>query len=98
MEATYETCIIVIPTNKMSDGRDALEVIQNSKFESTDAVRNAICYDEFDPIDVSDVYIYSMDSFMDAWNNTDDNIPKKSRLKIIKNWFGYVQIKTQTQI
>jgi hypothetical protein len=98
MTPTYETCIIVIPIDKISDGRKTLERIQDSEFDSVEDVQNEICFDEDDPIAIEDVKIYSMDYFMDAWNNTDNSVKKKDRLKISENWFGYVQIKTPKQI
>lgn len=88
----YKTHIVMIGVGKICDRRP-LESIEGVKFNSIDEVRNALCYDENDPIAVEDVAIMDMCYFMDSCNNTDDDTPKEDIIDISKNWIGYVEIK-----
>ena len=89
----YKTHIVLIPVDKISDGRTKLEKIENGKFESIEAVENAICFYEDDPIAVEDLEIWNMSDFVDACNNTDEETPDEERMDVFGCWIGYVRIK-----
>lgn len=90
----YKTCIVLIPVGSISD-RGVLERIQNEKFDDREAVENAICFDEDDPMATEDLSIYDLNDFMDACNNTDDDTPEDERIVITDNWVGYIQLKVK---
>ena len=92
---SYKTVILLVPVSKMSDGRKALERIENQKFDSVEGIQNAICFDEDDPMAVEDLSILSMTDYMDNCNDTDDSTKEQdwsTNIDLDKNWIGYVQL------
>ena len=89
----FETHILLIKPETVSDGRILFEQIENVKYESIEALQNAICYDEDNPVDTEDLKVIPLTEFMDWLNNHDDDLPKKERFNPSKFWFGYVQIR-----
>ena len=74
--------IIVAPVGKVE--RTDLEMIENQKFNSTQAILN-----EF-PNDT--IQIFTLSEFMDACNNSDDDTPIGLSIDIANSWIGYVEL------
>lgn len=92
MKDLFETYVLLLPINSLSDGRGKLESIVNRKFESISAIENSLCFDEFDPMATDDLRIIHLTEFMEWLNNQDDDMPIEERFDPMKYWFGYVQI------
>lgn len=95
---SYRTVILTIPVSKMTDGRKALEMVANEKFDTVEDIQNAICFDEHDPMAVEDLNILDMQEFMDNCNDTDDSTKEQewsTNIDLDANWVGYVQLKNQ---
>ena len=88
----FETYILLL--GSMSDGRKALEKIENEKFDGVGEVFNALCFDENDPMATEDLQVIPITEFMDWMNNQDDDMPEDERFNPMKYWFGYVQVKS----
>ena len=89
----YEPHIVIIPVGE--GDRSTLEGIQNEKFDNREAVENAICFDEHNPLSTDSVGIYDLNDFMDACNNSDDDTPEDEKIVISDNWIGYIQLKVK---
>jgi len=88
----YRTVMLIIKTEINSCGRHGLEIVENKKFDSIEAIQNVICFDENYPMAVEDLAIIEMTDFVDLCNNTDDDTPEKERIDISKVWIGHVQL------
>lgn len=79
----YFPVVVLIPI-ALGD-RKTLEHIENQKFDSIEALQNAICFDEDNPMAVEDLSVMTMTDFMDACNDQFINLEEV--------WVGYVQMK-----
>jgi hypothetical protein len=92
MKDLFETYVLLLPINSLSDGRKKLESIANETFESISAIKNSFCFDEFDPMNPDDLRIIPLIEFMEWLNDQDDDMAIEERFDPMKYWFGYVQI------
>jgi hypothetical protein len=92
MKDLFETYVLLLPINSLSDGRKKLESIENETFESVSAIKNSVCFDEFNPMNPDDLRIIHLTEFMEWLNDQDDDMPIEERFDPMKYWFGYVQI------
>jgi hypothetical protein len=92
MKDSFETYVLLLPINSLSDGRKKLEFIVNKQFGSISAIKNSLCFDEFDPMNPDDLRIIPLIEFMEWLNDQDDDMPIDERFDPMKYWFGYVQI------
>jgi hypothetical protein len=88
----YEPRIIIIPVDS-NKGREDLEAIENMKFDNREDVERELCFDEDAPMETEKLRIYSLTDFMDACNNSDDDVPRDENINIQEVWIGYIQMK-----
>ncbi len=90
--AVYKTYIVTIRVNS-NKGRQDLEEIENTDFNSEEDLRRVLCFDEDAPVATEDVKIYELTDFMDTCNNVDSDTPDEEEIDLGVIWIGYVQIK-----
>lgn len=75
----------VILIASVEDGdRQELESIQGQVFNGFNELRDSLDFN---------VDIYSLDEFIDACNNTDDDTEESERINIDESWVGYAEVK-----
>ena len=79
----YLQLVVLIPI--ASGDRQPLEHIENQKFDTIEALQNAICFDEDNPMAVEDLMVMTLSEFVDACNDQFINLEEM--------WVGYIQMK-----
>lgn len=77
--------IVILPVSSMSNGRQALERLENNSYFKVQDFLNELCFDEDDPCNTDDVVIMPISDYMDACNNDDISTYGQS-------WIGYFNI------
>ena len=91
--AKYKTYIVVLEAGA-NKGREDLEEIEGTKFDSKEGVRRVLCFDEYAPVETEKLRIYTLSEFTEVFNNTDDDtLEDDDKFEIKKLSIGFVQIR-----